>query len=85
MTILWLVTLILGAGLAVASGQGAKWKLLNVVIILECMGIGYGLGYAVGLGSKKFGTVRNQALPLSMMFGIVGALGCLWQNNSRPS
>jgi hypothetical protein len=40
MTILWLVTLILGAGLAVASGQGAKWKLLNVVIILGCMGIG---------------------------------------------
>ena len=79
---LWLVTLLLGSSLAVASGEGVKWRLLNVVIILGCMGMGY--GYAVGLGSKNFGTVPNQALPLSMMFGIVGALGCLWQNNSRP-
>jgi hypothetical protein len=84
MTTLWLVTLILGSGLAVASGQGGKWRLLNAVTILGCMGIGYGLGYAVGLGSKNFGSVPNQALPLAMMFGTVGALGCLWQNNSRP-
>jgi hypothetical protein len=61
-----------------------KWKLLNMVIILGCMGLGYGLGYALGLGSGSLGSVPNQALPLAMMFGIVGALGCLWQNNSRP-
>jgi hypothetical protein len=84
MTMLWLVTLILGSGFAVASGEGVKWKFLNMVIILGCMGLGYGLGYALGLGSGNFGSVPNQALPLSMMFGIVGALGCLWQNNSRP-
>jgi len=84
MTMLWLVTLLLGSGFAVASGQGVKWKLLNVVIILGCMGLGYGLGYALGLGSGNLGMVPNQALPLAMMFGIVGALGCLWRNNSRP-
>jgi len=84
MTMLWLVTLILGSSLAVASGEGVKWKLLNVVIILGCMSLGYGLGYALGLGSGNLGSVPNQALPLSMMFGIVGALGCLWQNNARP-
>jgi hypothetical protein len=56
----------------------------NVVIILGCMSLGYGLGYALGLGSGNLGRVPNQALPLSMMFGIVGALGCLRQNNSRP-
>jgi hypothetical protein len=84
MTMLWLVTLILGSILAVVSGEGVKWKLVNLVIILGCMSLGYGLGYAVGLGSGNLGSVPNQALPLSMMFGIVGALGCLWQSNSRP-
>jgi hypothetical protein len=84
MTMLWLVTLLLGAGFAVASGAGVKWKFLNMAIILGCMGLGYGLGYALGLGSGNLGRVPNQALPLSMVFGIAGALGCLWQNNSRP-
>ena len=84
MTTLWLVTLILGTGLAVASGDGMKWKLLNLVIILGCMSLGYGLGYSLGLGTGNLGRVPNQALPLAMMFGIVGALGCLWQSNSRP-
>jgi hypothetical protein len=83
MIMMWLVTLMLGAGLAIASGQGVKWRLLNLAIILGCMGVGYGLGYAVGLGRGNFGAVANQALPVSMMFGIVGALGCLWLN-SRP-
>jgi hypothetical protein len=84
MTMLWLVTLLLGSILAVASGEGVNWKFVNLVIILGCMSLGYGLGYALGLGSGNLGSVPNQALPLSMMFGIVGALGCLWQNNSRP-
>jgi len=84
MTTLWLVTLLLGSSLAVASVKGVNGKLLNVAIILGCMGLGYGLGYALGLGSGNLGRVPNEALPLSMMFGIVGALLSLWQSNSRP-
>jgi hypothetical protein len=84
MTMIWLVTLILATGFAVATGEEVKGKLLNMVIILGCMGLGYGLGYSLGLGRGNFGSVANQALPLSMMFGIVGALGCVWQNTSRP-
>ena len=57
----------------------------NVVIILGRMGLGYGLGYSLGLGSGNLGSVPNQALPLSTMFGIVGALGCLWQNTCARS
>jgi hypothetical protein len=70
---LWLVTLILASGFALATGEEMKGKLLNMVIILGCMGLGYGLGYSLGLGRGNFGSVANQALPLSMMFGIVGA------------
>jgi hypothetical protein len=79
MAMLWLVTLILVSGFAIASGHGMKWKLFNVLIILGCMSLGYCLGYAAGLGSKNMGMVPNAALPLAMMFGIVGALGCLWK------
>lgn len=84
MIMLWLVTLTLSAGFAVATAEGVKSKLFNAVVILGCMSLGYGLGYALGLGRGNFGRVPNQALPLSMMFGIVGALGCVWQNTSRP-
>jgi len=84
MPMLWSVTLILASGFAIASGEGMKWKLLNLVIILGCMALGYGIGYAAGLGSKNLGMVPDQALPFAMMFGIVGSLGCLWQNNWRP-
>ena len=55
MTMLWLVTLLLGSSLAVANGEGVKWRLLNVVIILGCMGLGYGLGYSLGLWAWLFG------------------------------
>ena len=79
MAMLWLVTLILVSGFAIASGHGMKWKLFNVLIILGCMGLGYCLGYAAGLGSKNMRMVPNAALPSAMMLGIVGALGCLWK------
>jgi hypothetical protein len=80
MEVIWLAALILGSGFAIVSGQGAKWKILNAVIILACMGLGAGLGYAVGLGSENMGFVRNQGVPFAMMFGIVGAMACVARN-----
>jgi hypothetical protein len=80
MAILWLAALILGSGFAIAGGQGVKRKLLNVVIIVGCMGLGFGIGYAAGLGSKNMGMVPNAGVPFSMMFGIVGAFGCVGRN-----
>jgi hypothetical protein len=74
MAALWVVALLLGTGFAIATGRGAKWKVLNVVIILGCMGLGLGLGYAIGLGSKNFGVIPNAAIPFSMMFGVVGPM-----------
>jgi hypothetical protein len=83
MAVLWLVTLILASAFAIAGGQGVRGRLLNILVILGCMVLGFGIGYAAGLGSKNMGMVPNQAIPFSMMFGIVGALGCVWLNQRR--
>ena len=80
MEVIWLAALIRGSVFAIATGQGAKWKVLNAVIILACMGLGFGLGYAVGLGSGNMGFVRGQGVPFAMMFGIVGAMTCVVRN-----
>jgi hypothetical protein len=80
MEVIWLAALILGTGFAIATGQGAKWKVVNAVIILACMGLGFGLGYAVGLGSENMGFVRGEGVPFAMMFGIVGAMTCVVRN-----
>ncbi len=83
MELVWLTALILGSGFAIAGGQKLKWKLLNLLIILGCMGLGFGIGYAAGLGSGNMGRVPDAALPFSMMFGIVAAFGCVRLNNWR--
>lgn len=83
MVTIWLAALILGFVFAIAGAQGATWKLLNVLIILGCMGLGLGIGYAAGLGSKNFGRVSNAALPFAIIFGVVAAVGCVAQNTSR--
>jgi|HubBroStandDraft_6_1064221.scaffolds.fasta_scaffold05673_4 hypothetical protein len=80
-----LAALILGSGFAIASGQGAKWKVLNAVMILTCMGLEFGLGYAVGLGSGYMGLVRNQGVPFAMMFGVAGAMACVARNTSSSN
>jgi hypothetical protein len=83
MPTVWLVALVLGAVFAVTGAQGAKWKLLHAAIILGCMGLGLGIGYAAGLGSGNLGRVPNAAIPLSLIFGIVGSMGCVALNISR--
>jgi hypothetical protein len=80
MELIWLAASILGSGIAIASGQGSKWKVLSAVIILASMGLGFGLGYAVGLGSENMGFVRNQGLAFAIIFGVVGAMTCAARN-----
>jgi hypothetical protein len=83
MAVLWLAALVLGTGFAIATGQDVKWKLLNILIILGCMGVGFGIGYAAGLGSGNMGMIPHAGLPFSMMFGIVGAMGCVARDTLR--
>jgi hypothetical protein len=81
MAAIWLVAFLLGSGFAIASGDGAKWKLLNTVIILGCMGVGLGLGYSLSLGRGNFGFVGGEGMEFAMMFGIVGAMACVARNS----
>jgi hypothetical protein len=83
MAILWIAALILGSTFAIAGAQGAKNKLFNAVVILGCMGLGLGIGYAAGLGSKNMGMVSDAAIPFAMIFGVVGAMECVARNLSR--
>jgi hypothetical protein len=77
-TVLWLAALIIGSIFALAGGDGAKRKLINWAIILGCMGLGFGIGYAGGLGSPNLGVgAPGLAIPFSMIFGIAGALAIL--------
>jgi hypothetical protein len=83
MHLVWLAPFILGSGFAIAGRQSVKWKLFNLVIILGCMGLGFGIGYAAGLGSQNLGRIPDAGLPFALMFGIVGALGCMQLNSWR--
>ena len=83
MAILWLAALILGSAFAIVGAEGLKWKLLNGLIIIGCMGLGLGIGHAAGLGSQNLGRVPHAGMPFSMIFGVVGAMVCVAQNNSR--
>jgi len=83
MAILWLAALILGSAFAIVGADGVKWKLINGLIIIGCMGFGFGIGRAVGLGSGNLGRVPHEGMPFAMIFGIVGAMACVAGNNSR--
>jgi hypothetical protein len=83
MVSIWFAALILGFVFAVAGAKGAAWKLLNLTIIVGCMALGLGIGYAAGLGSRNFGRVSNAAVPFAVIFGVVAATACVAQNISR--
>jgi hypothetical protein len=71
------------SGFAISGGQGWQRKLLNLAIIVGCMGVGFGIGYAFGLGTQNLGSVQGEGWPVAIMLGIVGALGCVKLNSWR--
>jgi hypothetical protein len=83
MELVWLAALIIGVAAAVAGGQGTKCKLMNSAIIVGCMALGFGIGYAAGLGSENLGRVRGAGWMFAFLLGIVASLGCMKLNNSR--
>ena len=85
MTTIWLIALILALGFAIGGSDGWKWRLLNVVIILGCAAMGFGIGYAAGLGRGNLARAPDAGAPFGMMLGIVGAMVCIRGNEQRSS
>jgi hypothetical protein len=83
MYVVWLAALVLGAGFAIFGANNLQGKLLNLAIIAGCMALGFGIGYAVGLGTANLGSVPGEGLPVAIMFGVVAALGCVQLNSWR--
>jgi hypothetical protein len=83
MAAIWLAALLLGSGLAVSTGRGVQGKAINVVIILGCMGAGAGVGFAMGLGRGNLGRVPHAAMPIAIIFGVLGAMVCVAKDTSE--
>jgi hypothetical protein len=77
MAAIWVVALLLTSGFAISTGRGVKGRLINLVIILGCMGVGAGMGFAMGLGRGNMWMVPNVTLPFAMIFGVLGAMVCV--------
>ena len=80
MGLLWLATLFVVTGIAVAGAKGAKQKLLNLLIIVACVALGLGIGYAIGFWGKNMAIGVEAAVPLGISLGVIAAVGC-WQRN----
>ena len=81
---IWLVALLLGSGFAISTGREVQGKVLNVVIILGCMGAGAGVGFAMGLGRGNLGSVPHEAMPFAIIFGVLGAMVCVAKDTLQP-
>jgi hypothetical protein len=77
----FLALLIVLGSMAVIGGKGAKWKLLNLLIIIGFMAAGITIGYALGVWGGNAAVGAHAGAPL--MLGCVGAFGCLRRNRWR--
>jgi asparagine N-glycosylation enzyme membrane subunit Stt3 len=79
----FLVGLIVLTCIALIGGKGAKWKLLNLLIIIGFMATGLLVGFALGAwgGSAEIG--GHAAASLTILLGCVGAFGCIRRNKRR--
>lgn len=79
----WAVLLVLFSAWAIIGGNGAKRKLLNLVIILAFMAGGIGIGFALGTWGGNAAIGEHAAASLMILLGCVGALGCARRNKMR--
>lgn len=79
----WAVLLVLFSAWAIIGGNGAKWKLLNLVIILAFMAGGIGIGFALGTWGGNAAIREQPAASFMILLGCVGAFACALRNRMR--
>lgn len=80
--ILILALIILG-GAAVAGSRGAKWKAVNLGIIIGIMAVGFGIGFLIGRISDDMTAGGHVATSLMLLLGCLAAVGCIVRNKLR--
>jgi hypothetical protein len=78
-----LLGFIIFAAVAVNGGEGAKWKLLNLLIVLGFAGVGFIISFAFNEWSDSSALAVAVAVPIIAAFGIASASVCMRQNKKR--
>jgi lysylphosphatidylglycerol synthetase-like protein (DUF2156 family) len=79
----WLLLLLVLSVYAIASAKGVRWKLFNLLIIIAFMAAGLGVGFALGAWGGNMAIGGHAAASLTILLGVVGALGCALRNKRR--
>jgi hypothetical protein len=82
---LFLLLLIVLTVWAIFGAKGAKWKLLNLLIIVAFVGVGLGLGYLAGLWSSNMAIGAHFSVLLATLLGSAAAYVCLRRNGKRSA
>ena len=77
------LALIVLSGAAVAGGRGAKWKAVNLGIIIGIMAVGFGIGFLIATISGDITAGGHVATSLMLLLGCVAAVGCIVRNKMR--
>ena len=80
---LGLLALLVLSVMAVVTAKPIKWKLLNITIVIGFMAAGLGIGAALGAWGQNMEIGGHVAVPLAILLGAVGALGCWRRNKMR--
>lgn len=83
--VILILALIVLSGAAVAGGRSAKWKALNLCIVIGVMAVGFGIGFLIGRISDDVTVGGHVATSLMLLLGCLAAVGCIVRNKLRQT
>src|SRR5215831_4156749 len=81
--VILILALIVLSGAALAGGRGAKWKTVNLGIIIGTMAVGFGIGFLMARVSGDITAGGHVATSLMLLLGCLAAVGCIVRNKLR--